>query len=288
MAPVRIFAPAKVNLFLHVGPVAADGYHPLASLVAFADVGDGVTVEPARSLSLAVAGPFGSDLDGGGDNLILKALRALGQTTGAGDPPVSVTLDKQLPIAAGLGGGSSDAGAALKAVRDLLDLPLNDDALADIAAAVGADGPMCLHARAAWAEDRGDRLTFEPRLPPLPAVLINPGVPSPTGAVYRAWDEVGAGGADRPDSPADWAFPAVIDWLARQRNDLEAPAVALQPAIAVTLSEAGRLPGVRLVRMSGSGATVFALFDTSTQAAEAAGRLTSARPDWWVRSAILR
>ncbi|RZJ05135.1 MAG: 4-(cytidine 5'-diphospho)-2-C-methyl-D-erythritol kinase [Brevundimonas sp.] len=287
MAPVRFPAPAKVNLFLHVGPVAADGYHPLASLVAFADIGDAVTVQPAERLSLTVTGLFGQGL-GGDDNLILKALRALGEATGAGDPPVAVTLDKQLPIAAGLGGGSSDAGAALKGARDALGLSLDDEALADIAAAVGADGPMCLHARAAWAEDRGDRLTFEPRLPPLPAILINPGVPSPTGAVYRTYDEGRAGGADLPALPADWNAASVIDWLATLRNDLEAPAVALQPAIGDVLAESARLPGVRLVRMSGSGATVFALFETPEDAAEAAGRLTREHPDWWVRSTTLR
>ena len=288
MAPVRLLAPAKVNLFLHVGPVAADGYHPLSSLVAFADVGDGVTVERAERLSLTVIGPFGAGLGDGGDNLILKALRALGQATGAGDPPVAVTLDKRLPIAAGLGGGSSDAGAALKGARDALGLTLDDAALAEVAAGIGADGPMCLHARAAWAEGRGDRLTFEPRLPPLPAVLINPGEPSPTGAVYRAFDGRGAGSADRPAAPADWRPTTVADWLAAQRNDLEASAVALQPAIGEALTEAARLPGVRLVRMSGSGATVFALFDTAEAAAAAARSPILARPGWWVRSTTLR
>lgn len=287
MAPVRSLAPAKVNLFLHVGPLAADGYHPLASLVAFADVGDAVTVQPAGRLSLTVTGPFAGGLNDDSDNLIPKALRALGQATSAGDPPLAVTLDKQLPIAAGLGGGSSDAGAALKAARDVLGVPLDDDALAGIAAAVGADGPMCLHARSAWAEDRGDRLTFEPRLPPLPAVLINPGVPSPTGAVYRAYDAGRAGTADRPQPPGDWAASTVIDWLSEQRNDLEAPAVALQPVIGEALAAAARLPSVRLVRMSGSGATVFALFDTADQAAAAARRLMETRQDWWVRSAAL-
>lgn len=288
MAPVRILAPAKVNLFLHVGPLATDGYHPLASLVAFANVGDVVTVRPAERLSLTVTGPFATGLNDGGDNLILKALRALGQATGAGDPPLAVTLDKQLPIAAGLGGGSSDAGAALRGARDALNLRLNDEALADIAAAVGADGPMCLHARAAWAEDRGDRLTFEPRLPPLPALVVNPRVPSPTGAVYRAYDERRAGTADRPQPPGHWDLSAVIDWLTRQRNDLEAPAVGLQPAIGDALAETARLSGVRLVRMSGSGATVFALFDTAEQTADAGRELSQNHPDWWVRPATLR
>jgi 4-diphosphocytidyl-2-C-methyl-D-erythritol kinase len=288
MAPVRSLAPAKVNLFLHVGPLAADGYHPLTSLVAFADIGDAVTLRPADRLSLTVTGPFAGGLNDGADNLILKALRAMGQATGAGDPPVAVTLDKQLPIAAGLGGGSSDAGAVLKAARDLLGLPLNDDALAEIAAVIGADGPMCLHALAAWAEGRGDRLTFESRLPTLSAVLINPGVPSPTGEVYRSYDRGPAAAADRPEPPGDWAASTVIHWLSKQRNDLEAPAVALQPVIGEALRAAAQLPGVRLVRMSGSGATVFALFDTADQAVAAARRLAGIRHDWWVRPATLR
>ena len=288
MAQVRRLAPAKVNLFLHVAPVSGDGYHPLASLVAFADVGDGVTVGSAARLSLTVTGPFGQGLNDGGDNLILTALRALGAASGAGDPALAVSLDKQLPIAAGLGGGSSDAGAALRVARDVLGLSLDDAALAGIAASVGADGPMCLHARAAWAEGRGERLTFEPRLPPLPAVLINPGVPSPTGAVYRAYDAGQPAAADRPGPPRDWAPSSVIDWLAAQRNDLEAPAVALEPAIGRALGEAARLPGMRLVRMSGSGATVFALFDSPEASSDAARGLSIARPDWWVRATTLQ
>lgn len=287
MAAVSGLAPAKVNLFLHVGPLEADGYHPLASLVAFADVGDRVTVEPADRLSLTVRGPFAGGLDPRDDNLILRALRALGDAAGTGEPALKVALDKRLPIAAGLGGGSSDAGAALKLARQVLDLPLDDAALAGVAAAVGADGPMCLHARTAWAGGRGDRLAFEPALPPLPVLLVNPGAPSPTGAVYRAYDADAARQADRPSPPADWTLSGVIDWLARQRNDLEAPAVVLEPVIGEALAAVRDLPGARLTRMSGSGATVFALFE-APEAAEAAGRLLAGRhPGWWIKSAIL-
>ena len=243
-------APAKVNLFLHVGPVAGDGYHPLASLVAFADVGDRVTAEPAGGLSLRVAGPFGEGL-AGPDNLILTALRALGEAAGIGEPGLAVTLDKQLPVAAGLGGGSSDAGAALRLAREALDLPLDNVALGQVAGVVGADGPMCLFPQTAWAEGRGDALTPEPRLPPLHAVLVNPGTPSPTGAVYRAYDAGPARAADRPAPPADWSVDAVIDWLAAQRNDLQDPAVALTPAIAraddVAIAEKLFLEGKRLM-----------------------------------------
>jgi len=287
MGPRTALAPAKVNLFLHVGPLDADGYHPLASLVAFADVGDPVTMEAADRLSLAVTGPFAAGLSGQDDNLILRALRALGEATGTGPPALKVTLDKRTPIAAGLGGGTSDAGAALKLARDLLGLDLDDDALAGIAAVIGADGPMCLHARTAWAEGRGDRLGFETRLPCLSTLLVNPGVPSPTGAVYRAYDAGPARTADRPDAPADWSPSGVIDWLSGQRNDLQAPAVALEPRIGEALAATAALPGARLTRMSGSGATVFALFD-DVQAATAAGAaLRAARRGWWIEVARL-
>lgn len=280
-------APAKVNLFLHVGPVDADGYHPLASLVAFADVGDRIGLTAAREPSLSVGGRFGADLGDDPDNLVLRALRRLGEAAGIGEPALAVTLDKQLPVAAGLGGGSADAGAALKLARDVLALDLDDAALAEIAAAVGADGPMCLHARAAWVGGRGERLTFEPALPPLPALLVNPGVPSPTGAVYRAYDAGRPAAADRPPPPPAWTPDAVIDWLAGQRNDLEGPAVALQPAIGAALAEVARLPGVRLTRMSGSGATVFALFDASADARAAAAIMAARRPSWWIEPVLL-
>lgn len=288
MAVAVRLAPAKVNLFLHVGPLASDGYHPLASLVAFADVGDRLTVEPADRLSLTVAGPFAGALEGEGDNLVLRAVRALGAAAGIGDPPLRVTLDKQLPVAAGLGGGSSDAGAALMLARDALALSLDDDDLAEIAGSIGADGPMCLHARAAWAGGRGDRLDFESRLPALPCLLVNPGVPSSTGAVYRAFDAGPPGAADMPPPPLDWRAQGVIGWLGSLRNDLEAPADALQPAIGRALAAVEALPGARLTRMSGSGATVFALFDTTEAAAAAGQTLCALHPDWWVRPTVLR
>lgn len=144
MPALTALAPAKINLFLHVGAVDADGYHPLTSLVAFADVGDRVSAEPSARLSLSVAGPFAGGLSGGDDNLILRALRRLGQAAGTGEPGLRVALDKQLPVAAGLGGGSSDAGAALKLAREVLSLDIDDADLEAAAGVVGADGPMCL------------------------------------------------------------------------------------------------------------------------------------------------
>ena len=286
MPPLTALAPAKINLFLHVGPVDADGYHPLSSLVAFGEVGDRVTVEPADRLSLSVSGPFGAGLAAEPDNLILRALRALGQATGTGEPPLRVTLDKRLPIAAGLGGGSSDAGAALKLARQALGLDIDDVELEAVAGVIGADGPMCLRMRTAWAEGRGERLTDEPRLPPLHAVLFNPGVPSPTGAVYRAYDagppRAAAHALAWPAPPADWSPAVVIDWLAGLRNDLQPPAEALTPAIADAVSAVAAAPGVALARMSGSGATVFGLCRSGEDAAAAAAALSAAHPAAWV------
>ena len=277
-------APAKINLLLHVGPVQADGYHPLVSLAVFADVGDRVTVRRAEALSLTVEGPFAAGLDGQGDNLILKALRALGEAAGIGEPPVAVTLDKRLPIAAGLGGGSADAGAALRLTARLLDLDMPEAELERLALAAGADGPMCLRARPAWASGIGEVLEDEPRLPTLHGVLLNPGLPSPTGGVYRAYDAAPKA-ADRPASPADWSAASVIAWLAAQRNDLEAPAQAVTPGIEEALAAMRAAPACRLTRMSGSGATVFGLFDDRAAAIEAAFALD--RPGWWARPVVL-
>nr|WP_314437416.1 4-(cytidine 5'-diphospho)-2-C-methyl-D-erythritol kinase [uncultured Brevundimonas sp.] len=284
---IQALAPAKINLFLHVGAVDAENYHPLSSLVAFADVGDLVTVERADRLSLTVTGRFGAGLAAEPDNLILRALRRLGQATGMGEPPLKVTLDKRLPIAAGLGGGSSDAGAALKLARQALSLDVSDEALEAVAGVIGADGPMCLRARTAWAEGRGEVLTGEPRLPPLPVVLFNPGVPSPTGAVYRAYDAGPVQNADRPVRPLEWSVEGVIDWLAGLRNDLQPPAIVLTPAIGDALDAVAKTPGVALARMSGSGATIFGLCRTQGDADAAAAALSEARPDAWVQSTRL-
>jgi 4-diphosphocytidyl-2-C-methyl-D-erythritol kinase len=269
-----------------VGPVQPDGYHPLSSLVAFADVGDTIHVAPADRLSLTVTGPFASALQADDDNLVLRALRELGRVAGLGAPSLAVTLDKTLPIAAGLGGGSSDAGAALKLANRALGLDLSETELSGIARIVGADGPMCLIARSAWAEGIGDALAPAPELPPLHAVLANPGRPSPTGAVYRAYDAGPTRPADRPAPPASWSAATVIDWLAAQRNDLEGPAVGLEPAIGEALSAVQR-SGARLTRMSGSGATVFGLFETAAAARAAADGLRRQHSDWWISATVL-
>jgi 4-diphosphocytidyl-2-C-methyl-D-erythritol kinase len=284
---ISALAPAKVNLYLHVAPVQADGYHPLASLMVFADIGDRVQAEPAEALSLELIGPFSQGLSAGEDNLVLRAARALSAAVGA-QSGARLTLTKALPVAAGLGGGSSDAGAALRLLRGLLAPELDDDSLQAVAESIGADGAACLWGKAVIAQGRGEQLSPAPPLPPLPAVLVNPGVPSPTGAVYRTYDSIGApGGADLPQAPALADVAAVTAWLATCRNDLEPPALALEPRIGQALDAMAAAPEALFVRMSGSGATCFALCRTRADADAMAAHLSAAHPGWWVQACTL-
>jgi 4-diphosphocytidyl-2-C-methyl-D-erythritol kinase len=282
------FAAAKVNLYLHVAPPTPDGYHPIASLMAFADVGDAVAAAPADTLSMVIDGPFGAGLSAGTDNLVLRAAAALLARAGRPDAGARLVLTKALPIAAGLGGGSSDAGAALRLLNALHRLGLSEADLEDVAAGIGADGAACLRARLLVAEGRGEILSPAPAMPHLPAVLVNPGVLSPTGAVYRAYDASGApGGADRPEPPPLKTPAAAAAWLMTCRNDLEPPAVALEPRIAQALDALRAESDSLLVRMSGSGATCFALTATRKTAEALAARLAAAHPGWWVKACTL-
>lgn len=280
------FAPAKVNLFLHVGAPDAEGYHPISSLMVFADVGDRVAIQPSDAPGFETSGPFGAAIPSDADNLVVRAARAFHARLGGPIPPYRLILDKHLPIAAGLGGGSSDAGAALKLLRDALAPALSDEDLEPLAASLGADGAACLRATALLAEGRGEILSPAPELPELHAVLVNPGVPSPTGAVYRAYDAaVHPEGAALPFLPASLeTAEEIAGWLAvATRNDLQAPAVALEPRIGEALDVLSAEPESLLVRMSGSGATCFALCAGDIEAETLAERLAVLRPDWWVR-----
>ena len=278
------FAPAKVNLYLHVGPPDADGMHPVSSLMVFADVGDSLSLEPAPSLGLSLTGPFAEHAGPDDDNLVLRAARALADQIGQ-PAAFRLTLDKQLPVAAGLGGGSSDAGAALRLLAPALGLAEDDAALVKIATRIGADGAACLHARPMIAEGYGERLTPAPLLPELWAVLVNPRVGSSTPAVYREYDRQGAGGsAIRPSLPE--AFESVEELasvLAEARNDLEAPAIALNPVIGAVLDLLRDQPESLLARVSGSGATCFCLCAGDIEAEGLVERLERLEPHWWVR-----
>ncbi len=285
------FAPAKVNLFLHVGPPGGDGYHPVASLMSFADVGDRIKATAADRFALELSGRFATDLAGEalGDNLVWRAATRLFAFAGVQPPPLKLTLVKDLPVAAGLGGGSSDAGAALTLLRDMLSLPATDADLGAIAGELGADGPVCLAARPVLAQGRGDRLSPAPAMPLLPAVLVNPGCACSTGAVYRTFDaQTMQGRADLPRLEARYDTPtAVATAMALCRNDLEPPAISVAPAIADVLNELRDQPGALLARLSGSGATAFALCASDPAAELLARRIAALRPHWWVRQARL-
>jgi 4-diphosphocytidyl-2-C-methyl-D-erythritol kinase len=285
MSPSTAFAPAKVNLFLHVGALEADGRHPLSSLMVFADIGDRLDVQPADALALEIVGPFAEGLGAGDDNLVLRAARAILARVRGPVAPFRLVLTKALPLASGLGGGSSDAGAALRLLRETLAVDVSDAELEAIAGELGSDGVPCLWGRPAIAEGRGERLSPAPGLPQMNAVLVNPRVASPTGAVYRVFDEGGAiGGADRPDLPdAFETAEEAAGFFATCRNDLEAPAVRLTPQIGAVLETLRDEPETLLARLSGSGATCFCLCADDIQAEGLAERLERMQPDWWVR-----
>ncbi len=285
-------APAKVNLFLHVAPLAADGYHPLASLMVFADVGDRLTLEPAAETGFVVTGAFAAALAGEDPaaNLAWRAALRLIEQAGVRPDPFRLTLEKVLPVAAGLGGGSSDAGAALRLVREAFVPDAEEAVLEGVAAELGADGPACLFARPVLAQGRGDRLSPAPVLPPLPAVLVNPGVACPTGPVYRAYDvQPQKAVADLPTMPSVFFdIASVVAMLAACRNDLEPPAQRVAPKITEVLNRLRGQPETRLARLSGSGATCFALCATQQDAAALADRLRTEEPAWWVRPCTFR
>jgi 4-diphosphocytidyl-2-C-methyl-D-erythritol kinase len=279
------FAPAKVNLFLHVSAPAADGYHPICSLMAFADVGDAVRAFEAEALELSVHGPFAAALRGAGDNLVLKAARALIGEARRPLRPIGLSLEKRLPVAAGLGGGSSDAGAALRLLREVLELDVEDARLEALAGGLGADGAACLWGRPVLAQGRGERLSPAPGLPPIDAVLVNPRVGVATAEVYAAFDAGGRFGDVTPPAAPE-SFEDTVElagWLSAQRNDLERPAVIVAPAVGDVLDTLRGEPESLLARVSGSGGTCFALCRSDIEAEGLAERIEALAPNWWVR-----
>jgi len=282
--PVELIevAPAKVNLFLHVIGRRADSYHLLDSLVVFADVGDELQMEPADCLSLGVEGPFAGGLTRGADNLVLRAARGLAEAAGIA-PRGRLTLRKNLPVASGIGGGSADAAAALRLLCRAWRIAADPGLLARLAERLGADVPVCLAGRASRMGGVGERLEPAPALPACGIALVNPGVAVATADVFRA--RRGAWSAPA-ELPARWPDAAAMAAdLARQRNNLEPAAVALQPAIADVLASLAATPGCLLARMSGSGATCFGLYASTQAAARAAEGM---RLGWWRWGGALR
>jgi 4-diphosphocytidyl-2-C-methyl-D-erythritol kinase len=279
------FAPAKLNLFLHVGPLGIDGYHPICSLVTFADVGDTVAIRDTAEMGFEVGGPFAAGLEADAGNLVVRARDAFVRVFSPAWSPFRLTLKKELPIASGLGGGSADAAAALALMAGRCGISLGDERLGEIAQALGADVPMCLEGEPRLARGRGDVLSPPPAFPETFAVLVNPLAPSATGRVYAAFDAMAAAPCDdEPDWPAVLRTPLQLArFLARCRNDLEAPAISLQPAIAQVLEALRARPETLFARMSGSGATCFALCAGEAESRALASAVSAAHPDWWVR-----
>ncbi len=277
------FAPAKVNLTLHVLGRRGDGYHEIESLVAFAGIGDRLTFRPGERLELAVGGPTGSAAGAGDDNLVLKASHALAARVD-GLRLGNFVLDKQLPVAAGLGGGSSDAAAALRLLARVNRLSVDDGHVRAAAEATGADVPVCLDPKARMMRGIGEVLSDPMRLPELPVVLVNPGVAVPTKDVFAALAAPALTGPPEPDEfiSIDADAASLVPLLAARRNDLQIPAIKLQPVISDVLLALERSANCLLARMSGSGATCFGLFGSSGTAEEAASRMQAAHPSWWI------
>jgi 4-diphosphocytidyl-2-C-methyl-D-erythritol kinase len=278
---VRERAAAKLNLDLLVTGRRADGYHELDSVVVFADdLGDELTLEPAKGLHLGVSGPFAADLPSADGNIVVRAARRLAEAAGL-PARARIDLDKRLPVAAGIGGGSADAAAVLRGLRRLWGVPLDEAGLRRVGLDLGADVPVCLRGRAARMRGIGELLEPLGGLPELHLVLVNPGRPLATAAVFAALGphRFDARAEDPPVAPDPAAW---LDWLRRTRNDLEAPARRLLPAVGEVLAALAADPGCRLARMSGSGPTCFGVFEAEAAAREAAARIAAARPGWWV------
>ncbi|MEN3746895.1 4-(cytidine 5'-diphospho)-2-C-methyl-D-erythritol kinase [Sphingomonas sp. HF-S3] len=268
--PIAEPARAKLNLALHVRARRPDGYHELETLFAFVDLGDIVRIRPGNGFT--VTGPFAGALQGEGDNLVMRAAARFAERFGGG--PWAIELEKHLPVASGIGGGSADAAATLRALARLQGVTI--DALYPIADALGSDVPACLFGVTALGTGRGERLDPIEGLAGQPVLMVNPGVGVSTAEVFRRWD-----GVDR--GPIGGG--GLLDRARAGRNDLEPPARAIAPEIDAVLAALDALPGVILARMSGSGATCFALFD-SIEARHGAA-LAVARPGWWVAETAL-
>ena len=290
MTAVEVFAPAKINLTLHVTGQRDDGYHLLDSLVTFGPAGDTLRLSQAAAFSITVNGPEAAGVPDDMSNLALRAAKLVRGERGA-----TLHLEKHLPAASGIGGGSADAAAAVRGA-----LLLEDPAAVDLMAfgpeilvetrlrpllGLGADIPMCLLPRPLRARGVGEKITFTD-LPPLVALLVNPRVPVPTGAVFAALET--PDNAPMPETlPVFPDAAALIDWLATQRNDLEAPALTVAPAIAEVLAKLRASPGCGLARMSGSGATCFGLFLDQSEAMRAGEAIAAAHPGWWLAGGLM-
>ena len=283
-----MLAPAKINLFLHVGPAKDNGRHDLDSLVMFAgpEASDRIEARKAERMRFALEGSHADSELATPDNLVIRAMAAC-QERGLRVPPLAITLHKELPIAAGLGGGSADAGAMLRILVRLGTL--TPPVAMTIAASLGGDVPVAFLSRPSMMRGEGEQVKRVHGLPDLPALLVNPGMPCPTGAVFRLYDETGAAGPlELSELPAGLDAAGLVSWLRENtRNDLQASSTQLVPAVGKVLDTLEAAPGCGLARLSGSGASCFALFEDRHALRDASEQIREAHPDWWVAPTLL-
>jgi 4-diphosphocytidyl-2-C-methyl-D-erythritol kinase len=276
---LAVFAPAKVNLYLHVVGKRPDGYHLLDSLAVFPRIGDSLSADAAEGLSLRLDGPMAAGLKAEPDNIVLKAARALAAAVGI-EAKAALTLTKHLPIASGIGGGSADGVAALRALCALWRLEMPEERLAEIGLAIGADLPVCLRGRPTQMAGIGEVLEDAVTLPPVWMLLVNPGVALSTPAVFKARKAGFSEPAPLIQAPRD--ARDLAEALSFRSNDLMVAALSLAPVIVQVLEAIGHQPGCLLSSMSGSGATCFGLFADESEVRSAAGALSQLQPGWWV------
>ncbi|MBO4643454.1 MAG: 4-(cytidine 5'-diphospho)-2-C-methyl-D-erythritol kinase [Alphaproteobacteria bacterium] len=284
MSGISFQAPAKVNLYLHVTGRRADGYHLLDSLFVFAKDGDVITVWDAEDLSLEITGPYARFLPDGQDNIVLKAARSLAKACDI-RPQAKILLEKNLPVASGIGGGSADAAAALKALIQLWNLKIPSDKLHQIALDLGADVPSCLASEAVQVAGIGDILTPAPALPKLFVLLVNPNKPVSTPLVFKTRSPVFS--KAEPFTRPITDFNQFINALSERHNDLCDAACQIEPAVAQVLRTLEEYPSCRLARMSGSGGTCFGLFPSAAEANTVCDAMRRSHPDWWFLNTII-
>jgi len=279
VAQISVHAAAKINLFLHVTGRREDGYHKLDSLVGFTAIGDHITVAASEEITLRISGPFGEGLSVDDDNLVFAAARLLAEEVGY-HGGAAITLQKNLPVSSGIGGGSADAAATLQALNRLWDVGASPQMLAKIGLRLGADVPVCLRSKTARMGGIGEMIDPMDPLPDLGILLVNPGLAVSTPQVFKA--------RQGPFSqPVDVSVPKsgkeLCEFLALQQNDLQAPSIELAPVIAQVLETLSGLEGCRLSRLSGSGATCFGLFDDEAAAVAACDAISACHADWWIQ-----
>lgn len=282
---VFVVAPSKINLCLHVGNKQADGYHPIQSLVAFAGFEDAIWLEPAENFSLTLCGPRRDQVPCGEDNLVLRAARVVARHTGQAHG-ARILLQKRIPVAAGLGGGSADAAAVMRGLLTLWNLELSRERLRELASTIGADVPVCVDSASAWMEGRGERVRRVPPLPDMYFLFVNPLVAVSTAAVFGALRERTGLNLNCPEEPFA-RLDSLVEYLQSTRNDLEKPAIEIAPIIAEVLDELRRLPGVSFARMSGSGATCYGMIANHSAAKAPLEILRARHPDWLIWGASL-